>query len=67
MARRRKTNTYTVAYKPGLNLRAKPSKEAEIIRVLKYGEAVEEEEETLTPDGWLAVKGGGYVMREFLE
>lgn len=65
MARTR--NTYTVAYKNGLNLREGPSKDTAIIRVLKNGEAVTPDVEIEAPDGWMAVKGGGYVMREFLK
>lgn len=57
--------TYTVAYPHGLNLRAEPSKQAEILRVLKRGETVTARDAE-APEGWLAVDGG-YVMREFLE
>lgn len=64
MARPKKT--YTVAYKHGLNLRADPSKESEVIRVLKLGEKIERDKETEAPDGWMAVSGGGYVMTEYL-
>lgn len=57
--------TYTVTYPHGLNLRAEPSKQAEILRVLKRGETVTAWDAE-APEGWLAVDGG-YVMREFLE
>lgn len=71
MARRRTEaaeeprKTYTVTYPHGLNLRAEPSKQAQIMRVLKHGEAVTVRDEE-APRGWLAVNGG-YVMAEFLE
>lgn len=61
------SETKTVKYQPGLNLRAEPSKESAVIRVLRYMETVEPDTEKEAPDGWLAVKGGGYVMREFLK
>lgn len=57
--------TYTVAYPHGLNLRAEPSKQAQILRVLQHGEPVTVRDEE-APRGWLAVDGG-YVMAEFLE
>lgn len=58
--------TYKVAYPPGLNLRAEPSKDAEILRVMRYMENVEPDTEREAPDGWMAVKGG-YCMTEFLK
>lgn len=57
--------TYTVAYPHGLNLRAEPSKQAQILRVLRAGETVTARDAD-APDSWLAVDGG-YVMQEFLE
>lgn len=72
MARRRTEaateprKTYTVAYPHGLNLRAEPSKQAAVLRVLKHGEAVTAALDVDAPDGWLAVDGG-YVMAEFLK
>lgn len=56
---------YRVAAKTGLNLRAKPSKTADVIRVLLPGARVEVSGEA--PEGWAAVKGGGYVMSEFIK
>lgn len=56
---------YKVAYPHGLNLRAEPSKTADIVRVLPHGEAVTARDAD-APKGWIAVDGG-YVMREFLE
>lgn len=61
----RTERTYTVAYPHGLNLRAEPSKQAAIVRVLKHGETVTARDAE-APDGWVVVDGG-YVMREFLE
>lgn len=55
---------YTVNYPHGLNLRAEPSKQAAVLRVLQHGETVTARDAD-APDGWLAVDGG-YVMKEFL-
>lgn len=66
MAKKR-DKTRKVSYKPGLNLRAGPSKEDEILRVLKYGETVTPDHDREAPEGWMAVDGGGYVMTEFLD
>lgn len=57
--------TYTVAYPHGLNLRAEPSKQAKILRVLQAGETVTVRDAE-APEGWLAVDGG-YVMRDYLK
>jgi uncharacterized protein YgiM (DUF1202 family) len=62
--------TFAVSVNPdkaGLNLRAKPSLEAPVIRLLKNGEKVVIVPEEEAPEGWVAVKGGGYVMSEFLK
>ncbi len=56
---------YTVASPTGLNVREKPDKTARVLRVLGHGEAVEQDGKA--PNGWLAVKGGGYVMAEYLK
>ncbi len=58
---------YTVAYRPGLNLRAGPSMDADVIRVLKYMETVKADAGTVPPEGWVAIEGGGYCMREYLK
>ena len=58
---------FTVAYKGGLNLREKPSKDSNILAVLPFGEKVTVDNTVDTPYEWAAVKGGGYVMREFLK
>lgn len=65
MARSKKT--FTVTYKHGLNLRAEPSKESDVMRVLKFGEKVAKDVDAETVDGWTAVVGGGYVMTEYLK
>lgn len=71
MARRRTEaaeeprKAYTVAYPHGLNLRAGPSKQAAVLRVLQAGETVTALDVD-APYGWLAVDGG-YVMAEFLK
>lgn len=65
MAARR---TYTVkTRKKGLNLREEPSKESNILALLLNGAKVTVDRSIETPNGWLAVKGGGYVMAEFLQ
>lgn len=59
---------YTVrTKKAGLNLREEPSKESNILRLIPNGEKVTVDPSVETPLGWFAVKGGGYVMGEFLE
>lgn len=58
---------YTVNSKPGLNLRESPSRSARVIRVLKDGEKVTADNAVEAPNGWKAVKGGGYVMTEYLK
>ena len=64
MATRR---TYTVQTKKGLNLREEPSKQSKILALLAFGEKVIIDPSAETPDGWVAVKSGGYVMKEFLK
>lgn len=59
--------TYSVNWKDGLNLREKPNKESKVLAVLPYGEKIKVDKAADVPDGWLAVKGGGYVMSEFLK
>lgn len=58
-------SVYTVASKTGLNVRETPDKTAKVLRVLEYGETVQQDGKA--PKGWLAVKGGGYVMAEYLK
>ena len=60
----RQPKLYTVTYPHGVNLRAEPSKEAAIIKVLPCGATVTEQEDE-APAEWMSVEGG-YVMREFL-
>lgn len=56
---------YTVASQTGLNVRENPDKTAKVLRVLGHGEAVEQDGKA--PKGWISVKGGGYVMAEYLK
>lgn len=59
--------TFTVkTEKSGLNLRGKPSVVAQILRLIPNGEKVTTCPEIEAPEGWVAVKGGGYVMKKFL-
>lgn len=58
---------YTVNWRAGLYLREEPSKEAFALKVLPYGTKVVVNPKEKTPEGWLAVESGGYVMKEFLK
>ena len=68
MARKAKENgeatVYTVNSPTGLNVRKTPDKDAKVLRVLAYGEAVEKAGDA--PKGWIAVNGG-YVMEKYLK
>jgi len=65
MARAKKTFTVKTGTQ-GLNLRAKPSIASQILRLIPDGEKVTINDEIEASDGWIAVKGGGYVMKKFL-
>ena len=65
MAKQR--TTYTVKVERGLNLRADPSKDAPVMAILEHGAKVKADTERESPDGWLPVLGGGYVMTEYLK
>ena len=59
---------YTVrTQKKGLNLREEPNTKSRILRLIPNGEVVKVDPSIEAPIGWFAVKGGGYVMGEFLE
>lgn len=58
---------YIVAAENGLNVREEPSKQARVLTVLAYGEKAVIDPEAEAPDGWAALKSGGYVMREFIK
>jgi len=58
---------FTVNAAHGLNLRAEPSRKARVLRILADGEKITVDSETASPDGWLAVKGGGFVMTQFIK
>lgn len=65
MAARR---SYTVeTRKRGLNLRAEPSKESKVLSLLPNGSKVQRDGGREAPEGWMAVKGGGFVMTKFLK
>jgi hypothetical protein len=56
-----------VNYQYGLNLRAEPSTDSAVMKVFRYNEDVETDPTVKTPDGWVAVKGGGYCMEKYLK
>lgn len=58
---------FVVNTERGLNLRAKPSKKAAVLKVIPYGEKVIVDHDVEAPEGWFAVKDGGFVMKEFLK
>ena len=47
---------HVVLYSQGLNLRAGPGRQYDVLRVLKAGEEVQQNGETR--DGWMPVEGG---------
>lgn len=57
---------FVVNTERGLNLRDKPSKKAKVLKVIPFGEKVVVDHDVAVPEGWIAVKDGGFVMREFL-
>lgn len=59
--------TFTVNSEPGLNVREFPSRSARIVRVLRDGEKVTIVADAAAPDGWTALRGGGYVVSEYLK
>ncbi len=58
---------FTVMSESGLNLRAEPNLRAEVLKILDFGEKIEADWTVEAPDVWLPVKGGGFVMREFVK
>ena len=60
----KKTFTVNTHY---LNLREEPSKRVKVLKILQAGETIEVDTGIETPEGWVAVNGGGFVMKEFLK
>lgn len=58
---------YVVTSEHGLNLREKPSKKAKILKVFDWNDRIEADNSVEAPDGWIAIKDGGFVMKEFLK
>lgn len=56
---------HVVMYPQGLNLRAGPGKDHDVLRVLKAGEEIQQAEPT-RDDGWMRVDGG-WVDSRFLQ
>ena len=59
--------TFTVNSAPGLNVREAPSPTARVLRTLKDGEKVTVDTAADPPQGWKALKGGGFVMAVWLK
>lgn len=51
----------------GLNLRREPTKASDVLKVFQYGERVEIDSSVETPEGWAAVKDGGFVMKKYID
>jgi len=62
-----KTQTLTVDYAGGVCLREEPNTKAKALRIMPYGEKVKPDSKAEAPEGWVAVEGGGYTMREYLK
>lgn len=58
---------FVVNAERGLNLRELPSKDARILKVLDFGEKVVADHNVETPEEWIAIKDGGFVMKKFLK
>lgn len=58
---------YIVTSETGLNLRKEPSKKAKILKVFDWNDRIEADNSVEAPEGWIAIKDGGFVMREFLK
>lgn len=57
---------YTVTTDSWLNVRMKPSLKSRVIRELQDGDEVTVDNSVETPEGWKALRGGGFVMAEYL-
>lgn len=58
---------FTVSWPSGLNVRKSPSRSAPILRVLRDGEKVNVNTAVETPEGWKALRDGGFVMSDYLK
>lgn len=58
---------YIVCTKSRLNVREAPSKASRVLRTLANKQRVSVDNSAQVPDGWKALKDGGYVMSEFLK
>ena len=47
-----------------LNIRKSPSMTSEVLRIVNRGDVIEY---TSLKNGWIRLKGAGYVMEEFVE
>lgn len=58
---------YTVCTKSRLNVREAPSKESRVLRTLANKQRVTIDPAAEVPEGWKALKDGGFVMADFLK
>lgn len=58
---------YIVTSETGLNLREAPSKSAKILKILAFNDRIEADNSIDAPEGWIAIKDGGFVMKQFLK
>ena len=58
---------YIVTSETGLNLREKPNLKAKILKVFDWNDKIEADSSVEAPEGWIAIKDGGFVMKEFLK
>ena len=50
----------------GLNVREKPSTASMVLYVAPNGSMVKPDDTIVAPEGWIAVQGGGFVLKEYL-
>ena len=67
MARGKKPAALKVYSASGLNLRQFPALNAPVLRILKDGEEIGVDKTIDAGDGWIAVRGGGYVMAKYVK
>ena len=58
---------YTVCTRTRLNVREAPSKESRVLRTLANKQIVTVDNAAEVPEGWKALKAGGFVMADYLK